>query len=341
MSLRPRPLDRFGIIRTKDIDEMRSAVGRYFGENKLIASRDHKNFRARGNYLQLESLGLSFGSFGAAVEFHFPDFPIGYTVPIAYSGSGEAITGGHRVSVGGERTAIYAPGKPLTLLYDDTFETINVQLDRKAVSRKLGSLLGFQPKPELEFEPVFDFQRPANAFWKRLIDFVITEADSHGSNFPAATAMVEMEQALLVTFVQSNPHNFSHLLNDTPRSAAPWQVRLVEEYVEANWDQPITIEALVAATHSSARSIFHAFREHRGYSPMAFAKMIRLRHARALLCRPVEGTSVTDVAYTCGFGNLSNFAKEYAQSFGERPSETLNASRGSRSTSRRGERIGR
>ena len=56
----------------------------------------------------------------------------------------------------------------------------------------------------------------------------------------------------------------------------PWQVRRAEQFIEANWDQPITIEAVVAATNVSARSLFSAFKAGRGYSPMDFVKRVRL-----------------------------------------------------------------
>ena len=36
-------------------------------------------------------------------------------------------------------------------------------------------------------------------------------------------------------------------------SAASLPFRLAEEFIEANWDRPITIEALAAATNVSAR----------------------------------------------------------------------------------------
>ena len=39
-------------------------------------------------------------------------------------------------------------------------------------------------------------------------------------------------------------------------------------------------------------------------------------------------TSVTEVAYSCGFSNLGHFAKDYGRHFGELPSETLNAAKG-------------
>jgi transcriptional regulator GlxA family with amidase domain len=42
-----------------------------------------------------------------------------------------------------------------------------------------------------------------------------------------------------------------------------------------------------------------------------------------MLSAPDAETSVTKVAFACGFGNLGHFARDYRKAFGERPSETL------------------
>ena len=143
-----------------------------------------------------------------------------------------------------------------------------------------------------------------------------------------ASPLAELEQAILVAFLCGVDHNYGRLLNARPSGAAPWQVRRVEEYIEANWDQPVAIEALAIVANASARSIFHSFREHRSYSPSNFVKQVRLRHAGEMLNRPSDETSVTSVAFDCGFGNLGHFAKDYQQAFGETPSATLNRSKG-------------
>jgi transcriptional regulator GlxA family with amidase domain len=93
--------------------------------------------------------------------------------------------------------------------------------------------------------------------------------------------------------------------------------------LDANWDKPITLELLSGITGASTRSLHEKFKQARGYSPMAFAKQVRLRRARELLSRPEPATSVTTVSSACGFGNLGHFAKDYFKIFGERPSETL------------------
>ena len=103
-------------------------------------------------------------------------------------------------------------------------------------------------------------------------------------------------------------------------------MRTIEEYIEANWTKPITIETLTELTGISARGIFKAFQRSRGYSPMAFAKQIRLQHARDMLQQGRSLTTVTAAAFACGFSNLGHFAKDYREFFGERPSETLGRS---------------
>ena len=100
-------------------------------------------------------------------------------------------------------------------------------------------------------------------------------------------------------------------------------MRLVEEYIEANWRAPLDIETLAAVTGGSTRSIFKAFKEARGVSPMAFVKRVRLGHARRMLQELDEATSVIDVAFQCGFLNPGHFARDYRMAFGELPSETL------------------
>lgn len=113
------------------------------------------------------------------------------------------------------------------------------------------------------------------------------------------------------------------LYEGSARGPTTWQVRRVEQYIEAHWDQPITIEILARATAASARSIFYHFRTCRGQSPMSFLKQLRLERAREMLERSDINRSVTATAIACGFGNLGHFAGDYFKRFGEHPSDTL------------------
>jgi AraC-like DNA-binding protein len=327
-ALGTRPLDRYPAARTRDLDEMRGVVSQFYGDNRLLLAPGTKGLAAHANHCQLEDVGISYADFGGAIELRFPMFTAAYSMPIAIAGGGSARSQGQTVDLDANQTVIVSEGAPLAVQYGVGFETFTVRLSSAAMRRKLASLFGDTPLAPLIFEPLLDFRRPENGLWRRLVWFLIGEIEQQGDALPHS-AVREIEQALLLTFFKANPNNLSHLLEAPIQRGAPWQVRRAEEYIEAHWDQPITVEALALVTNSSARSVFHTFKQSRGYSPMAFVKHVRLRHARGMLLHPSPGISVTDVAFACGFSNLGHFAKDYRAQFGERPSETLKISRGS------------
>jgi len=139
---------------------------------------------------------------------------------------------------------------------------------------------------------------------------------------PAAVCR-ELEQAVQIAFLHASRHPFSHLLESEERLPASWVVRRIEEYIEAHWQEAITIDRLAAEAGVSTRAIFRAFERARGYSPMAFAKAVRLKHARQILTSGDPAVSVTAAAFRSNFASPGRFAKEYREAFGELPSETL------------------
>jgi transcriptional regulator GlxA family with amidase domain len=68
----------------------------------------------------------------------------------------------------------------------------------------------------------------------------------------------------------------SHLILSQLRPAEEY----AEEYIEANVHRAVMLEELAAATGVGARNLFRIFRQTRCYTPMAFAKLIRLKRAR-------------------------------------------------------------
>lgn len=106
-------------------------------------------------------------------------------------------------------------------------------------------------------------------------------------------------------------------------------VTRLERAIEAAGDQPIDMMDLCRQVGTSRRSLEAIVRQRTGRSPSEYMRWRRLWRARALLRRPGDDTSVTDVAYRLGFWHLSRFAAAYASIFGERPSATLARARGS------------
>ena len=135
---------------------------------------------------------------------------------------------------------------------------------------------------------------------------------------------------LIMKFLMSNWHNYTLELLRKPPEVSNSAIKKVKEFIEANWDKPISIEGMAAVAKVSARSLFRQFRKDCGCSPAEFAKQIRLTRAREMLERASADTTVVDVAYTCGFQNAGHFARDFKLAFGELPSDTLKRADGQR-----------
>jgi len=314
------PLQRFPVFSTSDSEEFRHALLTRFGASKAEIKHP-KGLVARGNFVQLQCISLAYGHCSSTAGAHYPEAER-FRLLTALTGNGHAAIGKNAITLDADQSCIISPGQKAALVGEAGHEWLNLRIEPGAFERKLAYLLGARPSGKLEFEPAVNRHSPQIQQLWRLIRFFSEQFDATSDQLPALV-LRELEETILLAFLSANRHTFSHLLEREPRGTVPAQVRRAEEFIEAHWDQAIGIESLVEATGVGARAIFKAFQQTRGYSPMAFAKMVRLKHARRMLAAPDAETTVTLIAFACGFGNLGHFARDYRQAFGERPSETL------------------
>jgi transcriptional regulator GlxA family with amidase domain len=193
--------------------------------------------------------------------------------------------------------------------------------------RNLSVLLGAPISRAIEFELAQFTSEDMLSGLLGLIDVLVCQFNDR-DYLLAPLAIRQVEKAIVTQFLMATRHQFSDQLHRAPLETSSDHVKRVEEFIEANWDQPITMEELTEVSGVSARTLFRTFEKRKGYSPMIFAKKIKLERAHALLNRPDGTTSVTGVALACGFSNLGRFAHDYWKIFGELPSETLRQSQG-------------
>jgi AraC-like DNA-binding protein len=315
------PLKRFPIFRTSCSEEFRHALVTRFDASRAEVQPAPEGFSARGNLIQLSSIGLVYGQSSHGVTVDYPEADR-FRLLTALVGKGRAAIGKNIVVLDADQSGIVSPGREITLTAETGTEWLNLRIEPGAFEGKLAYLLGARPTGKLEFSPAADRNSPRFQQLWRLISFFAEQLDCVAGQLPPLL-LRELEQTILVAVLSANRHTFSDLLERDPADTLPSHVRRAEEFIEANWHQAVTIEKLVEATGVGARAIFRAFQQTRGYSPMAFAKRVRLRHARKMLAAPDAKTTVTSVAFVCGFGNLGHFARDYRQAFGERPSATL------------------
>lgn len=209
--------------------------------------------------------------------------------------------------------------------YGPDSEHIVLRAQSDVLKDKLQVLIGARATREIVFDDDFHLDTRDNSILYSLASHLIAELDA-GRTLDS-TAAIELESMVVTMFLLGKRHNFSGTLAAKPQSIAPFQIRLAEEYIEANWDRPVTIKRLTEVTGVSARSLFERFQSYRGISPIAFLRKKRLERAREILMSPKPDTTVTGVALKCGFLNTGQFARYYREMFGELPSKALAASR--------------
>ena len=318
------PLHQPAGFRTSDIEAFRDTARTRFGATGIEISGSNA-FEAHGSCVELQDIAVLFAASNASLAVAYPEFDFArLSIPLA--GLGATTIGDETVAINPSQSCVSSPGRTTQVRCEENHGWLNLRVKTTALRTRLTSLLGARPKGELQFMPVLNLDHPRSRSLCQLVGFFAQQLDSETRELPPMV-LRELEQAIVTAFLFATRHTFSHSLEQDSGESAPWQVRRVEDYIEANWDQALDIDRLVDISGTSARALFRAFRRSRGYSPMAFAKMVRLRRAHAMLTASNENATVTGIALRCGFSNAGHFAREYREAFGHLPSESLARSR--------------
>jgi transcriptional regulator GlxA family with amidase domain len=93
----------------------------------------------------------------------------------------------------------------------------------------------------------------------------------------------------------------------------------VASLMEANIEEPLSLDELSDAVDMSRRQIERLFRRHLGSVPTKYYLELRLRRARELLLQ--TSMSIMDITVACGFRSPPHFSKCYRGYFGYPPGE--------------------
>lgn len=320
-----RPLDRFPLINTSVTEEARAALAHIYATPMLELIGREKTLRAIVNHCQLMHIRMSYGSYAANLRMQFPETNFASQI-FSIRGKSEALLDGRSVTIDRDCSVVISPHATLTVTNNAEYERLVLSVDSASLASKLSAITGEACAASLKFHPVQSYLLPAAKALRSHFLFLVESMDT--STVPMSNfVLAEFEQTLMVMFLHANRHNYSHRLEQTPPDSSSHQVRRAEEYVEANWQQAITLETIAEVAGVSAFSLFRSFKKIRGLSPMEFVSEVRLRHAREQLQRPNAATTVAETAARCGFADLRRFMSDYVRAFGEHPSQTFRHAR--------------
>jgi len=97
--------------------------------------------------------------------------------------------------------------------------------------------------------------------------------------------------------------------------------RAVFELIEANLcDTDLDTQAIAARVGVSSRAVQLLFAE-MATTPSAYIQRMRLERAAARMVRDMDRATITDIAFECGFNDLSSFCRAFRRRFGTSPSD--------------------
>lgn len=322
------PLHRFPIVETRNIEEMRSALISAYGAVAFDCRTAPDAFRGIGRSWSHGGVSLAYCDYRDHVEIQFPDQDIVRQF--------HCLEGRARIAANGVEMA-FASGGSCTIAAEQAFKAqfeghyrqLVLRLDIDAVRRRLSHLTGAPVGGDLEFSTQVDGAGAPQNLTRQLLLLLVEQLGADVGTVPDLV-LTEICDTLTTAFLHATDHTYRKLLDSEPRSAAPWQLRRAVQYIEAHWNDPLSIETLAAAASCSGRSLFKTFRDTLGCTPMAFVKRKRLEEAHRRLKGGDRSSTVASVAFACGFSNAGHFARDYQKVFGEKPSETLRRSLGNR-----------
>lgn len=116
-----------------------------------------------------------------------------------------------------------------------------------------------------------------------------------------------------------NPHDQQRLPLQARLGIQNNKVITVIENMEANIQDPLSLEELASRAGLSRRQMERVFARHAGRSPAKYYIDLRLQRARHLLYQ--SDMLILDIALACGFVSVSHFSKTYKQMYGRSPRE--------------------
>jgi AraC-like DNA-binding protein len=290
-------------------------------EQHEIYLRAGFTYSIRWHQVDLEKISLSYCDSPTFVRV--VSGPVGHAFRFSMHEQGTGIQriNGHEMISTPARASVHAPGQELEL-ETAPFRALMLTFDGAFVEPTLSRRFGRLP-PFEEWASEISVRSGPAACLRSLSHWMASELDQPVSWLLASRqTAARLERALLGLFLDSlgNLRPPNRRRNE---DLATRQIKRVEEWMDAHFADPVTVDDLAEVAGVGVRSLQNAFRRLRGCTPMEALARRRLDAARAALRAAPPQTTVTQVAADCGFFHFGRFAHHYRRAFGETPSATL------------------
>lgn len=109
---------------------------------------------------------------------------------------------------------------------------------------------------------------------------------------------------------------FSNLIPD--KNAKQNYAQYVMDYVQASYMEKISVEAIAAQLGLCRRHLYQQFKNETGLTIQGYILKVRIQEAKRHI---MQGYSIKEAAYLCGFNDTANFSKLFTREEGHSPKQ--------------------
>ncbi|MBS0420204.1 MAG: AraC family transcriptional regulator [Proteobacteria bacterium] len=319
------PLSNFVTLETDSIEVVRDAMTRAYCRHRVHTEHWQPKIAARHHEVTLSTLSLHYLTYGMEITVCASELPDFFLLDLPLSGHCSYRVGSREFTSGEGLGCVVSPGLTLQTKWSCDTALMAVKVPRAVLERHLADTLECTITEPLRFEPEFDYSFGARASLRALVDFLVLELDRHDAMRHTPLWCAQMERAVAMGLLTTQRHNYTEALEAQVTNPGPRYLLRAEAFIRANLSNEVGIAEIATAAGVPERTLFAAYRKHKGLSPIAHYRALRLQAARDNLVRPEPADTVASIACRWGFYHLGHFSRDYYRRFGERPSETLKA----------------
>ncbi|TDB83250.1 AraC family transcriptional regulator [Actinomadura sp. KC216] len=322
----PPPLSAYQRVVSTDIDVLHDTVEPYAVGHDLQALRPGAPLDGQVNALSVGAINLvwvRYGGNGVIVDTPPTEGHFAMCAPMAPMDIEYRVTKSRDTTGGGH---ILSHDEPMRMTPPPMMGCLIIATSTGRLADHLAGHLGREHTAPLRFygsgEPGLVPSSIVERTWRHVCE-VLDHATAAGGLHPLAER--SLEESLLTALLLGLPHTATESLAEPEDRPSHRLAGVIREWVEAHHHQPIGVTDIAAAAGVGVRQLQAICQDEWGLTPTRLLRGIRLDHARAALLAAAPGPrTVTAAAEAAGYVHMSRFAAHYRQRFGETPTQTLN-----------------
>lgn len=314
--------DRFSKVATADVLIARPVIERLQGPYlaRPKASNDRREMQIRA--AQFGEVSISTFAFGREVDIIPSGLVDAVVVTTATRGrAGIEINGSTFNFEVGETIIAHEEDRPVFIYEPDT-EVLKLRFQRSRLEKFFMEAYGKPPPSRLHFDTAMSAPQTA-ARWMSLLRFLVLTLNGPGGHAPAMLELAAIEELLMLTLLNHQPHNYGSQSGRTAEGGASASFGRAVNFIRQNLTGDIALADIADAAYCSPRTLARLFKQAGKAAPMQYVHKLRLQAVRAELLKwSAQRKTVAEIAFQWGYRHLGEFNRQYRAAFGETPTET-------------------